>query len=87
MPSVPTTQDVKSTGGNALADGAIYGVGVGLGTAMLGPIGTAAGGVVSGAAVGGSKGDTLATIAVGMAAKDVVSPGARSSRSTDGGVM
>ncbi len=87
MPSVPTVDDVKDTGGSAVADGAVYGLGMGLGTGLLGPIGTAAGGVVSGASVGGQKGETLATIAIGMAAKDIMSGGSGGSGAQSQRVM
>lgn len=71
MPDVPSADDVKDTGRSAYKDGAVYGAGTAVGSLALGPLGAAAGGTIAGASIGGQKGETLATVAIGMAANDM----------------
>lgn len=66
MPSLPDSDDVSNQAQGALADGAVYGVATGIGGNTLGGFGHAAGGVVAGASIGGQKGETLSTLAVGQ---------------------
>lgn len=66
MPSVPDADDVKNEASDALTDGAVYGLATGVGSSTLGGIGHAAGGVLAGASIGGQKGETLSTLAVGQ---------------------
>lgn len=58
---MPTTNEVKKLGGRSIVAGLAGGVGVALGSAILGPaLGAPAGAIVAGAAIGGSAGETVA---------------------------
>ena len=58
---VPTVKNVKSMGTKSIVAGAAGGIGVSLGTAILGPaLGPAAGGILAGAAIGGDQGEIVA---------------------------
>lgn len=64
MPSIPDSGDVKNEATGSLADGLVYGVGVSVGEGAMGGIGHAIGGTLAGASVGGTKGETLSTLAI-----------------------
>jgi len=62
---VPTKSAVMSTAGTSLKAGVIGGVGVALGTCILGPVlGPAAGGIVAGASLPESEGKIVSINAV-----------------------
>ena len=58
---MPTTNQVKTLGVKSLVAGAAGGIGVAIGSAILGPtLGAPAGAIVAGAAVGGDAGEIIA---------------------------
>lgn len=75
MPEVPDADDVKNEASGALADGAVYGLATGLGGSVAGGLGHAAGGVGAGASIGGQKGETLSTLAVGEGLRQLLMSG------------
>ena len=62
MPSI--ADDVKDEATGSLRDGAIYGLGTGLGQSMMGPVGYSAGGIIA-ASQANSDGSAMAKMAVG----------------------
>jgi hypothetical protein len=60
MPDVPGLDDVKKEATSNVAPGVVGGLGVVLGSSVLGPVlGPVAGGTVAGASIGGTKGDIV----------------------------
>ncbi len=61
MPTIPSTAAVKKLGVKSLIAGVAGGVGVSLGSAILGPVlGAPLGAIVAGAAIGGDDGNIVA---------------------------
>lgn len=81
MPSVPDADDVKDEASGALADGAVYGLGITLGSQVAGGIGHAGGGLLAGSSVGGQKGETLSTLAVAQGMQSLFAGGSSSGNS------
>lgn len=82
MPSV--VDDVKNEASGSLRDGAIYGLGTGLGQNMMGPIGYTAGGIVA-ASQANSDGRALAKMAVGDGLRMLIANSGGNSGGSSGG--
>lgn len=63
MPEV--IDDAKETVTSNWKGGVAYGLGIGFGQQMFGPVGHAAGGTLAGSYIGGSEGNAVAQIAMG----------------------
>lgn len=77
MPEI--VDDVKDETTGNVKDAAYYGIATGVGQNYLGPLGLAAGGVFAGSQIGGTKGNTLSTIAMSNAIQGLLMGGASSS--------
>lgn len=86
MPSVPDADDVKDEASSSIADGAVYGLGITLGSQVAGGVGHAGGGLLAGASIEGQKGDTLSTLAVAQGMQSVFAGGGSTSGGSSRGV-